>query len=76
MNCKSCGRKLTSDESLEHGYGPVCYARIYGKQPKKKRKITDFWKDYNVPGQITIDEWLRELRKEQSEEESEQWTGA
>ena len=29
--CKACRRRLTSQEAIAAGYGPVCYHRLFGK---------------------------------------------
>lgn len=38
VNCKRCGKDLTSEESKKRGYGPTCY-KIVTYQNKKKWKL-------------------------------------
>lgn len=38
--CKMCGRKLKSEQSQIHGFGPTCYAKYIRMQRKKKRLIS------------------------------------
>lgn len=66
MICGACGRKLREPESIQRGYGPVCYRKIMPPEPKKARAepkssgsynlIDDT--DYNVPGQMELSEFI------------------
>ena len=62
MICLSCGRKLKSEASVEAGYGPVCYRKIFGVSLKKIHKEKDLDTGnipyYNIPGQMTMEEYL------------------
>lgn len=64
MKCSICGRTLRNTQSMELGYGPVCYRRTFGISPRLRRQREDTSSedrmlDYNIPGQITIDEYLQ-----------------
>lgn len=64
MKCSICGRTLRDPKSMELGYGPVCYRRKFGFSPRLRRQSKDTSSDswmlnYNIPGQITIDEYLQ-----------------
>lgn len=63
MKCSICGRKLRNLQSRELGYGPVCYKRKFGPIPyadkKSHHSSLDEVSDYNLPGQISIDEYLQ-----------------
>lgn len=63
MKCSICGRRLSNSRSRELGYGPVCYKRKFGAIPHASKKSghlsTDEVSDYNLPGQISIDEYLQ-----------------
>ena len=65
MNCPICGRKLRNPRSRKLGYGPICYRRKFGTVPYNTRKAADVpaWEksDYNLPGQISIEEYLQTL---------------
>lgn len=47
------------------GYGPICYRRKFGNTPHIGRKTADvpIWEkpDFNLPGQISIEEYLQTL---------------
>lgn len=62
MKCSICGRKLRDPKSRELGYGPVCYKRKFGTYPpaghRKDEKAGEEGPDYNVPGQISLDDFL------------------
>lgn len=62
MNCYGCGRALKSQKSRELGYGPVCYKKIFGTSAKirglPKKESTDDFPYYNIPGQMTLDDYL------------------
>ncbi len=63
MICLKCGRKLKSVASREAGYGPVCYRKMFGSSLRSSHKkgvskITNT-PHYNLPGQMTIEEFLQ-----------------
>ena len=63
MKCSICGKKLSNPQSKELGYGPVCYKRKFGTVSHTSKKgghsSKDEVSDYNLPGQISIDEYLQ-----------------
>lgn len=66
MKCSICGRTLRKPQSMELGYGPVCYRRKFGISPRMRRQNKDapsegIMLDYNIPGQITIEEYLQTI---------------
>jgi hypothetical protein len=65
MKCSICGRKLSNPRSRELGYAPVCYKRKFGTISHVSKKgghsSTDEVSNYNLPGQISIDEYLQML---------------
>lgn len=65
MTCAICGRKLKDPMSMERGYGPVCYERAFGHPApakerirRKKSQSTDDIPYYDIPGQMTLDDYL------------------
>ena len=65
MKCPICGRKIKNPKSLELGYGPVCYRRMFGEanavkgtQPSESYELDKFL-NYEVPGQISFDDYLK-----------------
>lgn len=61
MKCMLCGRELKSQSSMEQGYGPVCYRKVYGnKKNKNSEKIhnADSCPVYDIPGQMTIFDFI------------------
>ena len=66
MKCSVCGRKLKSPKSQKVGCGPVCYKRIFGSKLQFGNKggpSSDAEVNYNIPGQISIDDYLQMLQK-------------
>lgn len=65
MICLNCGRKLRSAVSMEAGYGPVCYRKVFGVRLGGSRKDnslgTGSAPGYNIPGQITVEEYLQSI---------------
>lgn len=66
MKCSVCGRRLRDPESMETGYGPICYQKVFGRKrvKMKSREGKDTLKsfpDYDVPGQMTIEDYLCSL---------------
>lgn len=66
MICSICGRRLKSAKSRELGYGPVCYKRTFGSvklRGHKENSSAEEMPYYDIPGQITIEEYLKSLEK-------------
>lgn len=65
MICSICGRKLINPQSVELGYGPVCYRKAFGKMAKIKvrdtKEMSVSCPSYDIPGQISIEEYLNEI---------------
>lgn len=67
--CMECGRKLRSAQSKEAGYGPVCYKRVFGTSLRirdgdtKTDYISDSVPYYEIPGQMSIDDFLESVEK-------------
>ncbi len=63
MICLNCGRKLKSVASMEAGYGPVCYRKMFGISLRSscKNRVSEEADTpcYNIPGQMTIEEFLQ-----------------
>lgn len=62
MRCSICGRQLKNLQSMELGYGPVCYRRKYGAIPhadgRKRESSAGGNSACEVPGQISMDDYL------------------
>lgn len=60
MNCAKCGRILKGQSSIDRGYGPVCYRKMFpeqftgkaGKGIAVEKEITD------IPGQMCISDFI------------------
>lgn len=66
MICSICGRRLKSAKSRELGYGPGCYKRTFGSVKQgghKENSSAEEMPYYDIPGQITIEEYLKSLEK-------------
>lgn len=65
MQCVICGRQLKSSKSRELGYGPVCYKKMFGYAPRIRGKpagsSSDEIPDYDIPGQMTVEDYLQTL---------------
>lgn len=62
MKCLVCGRKLKNPRSINIGYGPICYQKLYGKtlgQGRASKAISNVirnnCKTETLPGQIFLD---------------------
>lgn len=53
MTCLGCGRTLKSEKSIQIGYGPVCYRRMF---PGKRRLP---WMEI---GEITLWQMIKIIR--------------
>ena len=71
MVCGNCGRKIKDPISLERGYGPSCWKKINpgarAADQKIKRKMDLPGEDDQLPGQISIEEYLSSLQKQQGD---------
>lgn len=80
--CRMCHRVLKDAASIASGFGPICYAKLYGKKQKppgkqnhtgKQRKSV--CKKVNMvakdPNTISLDEWFCELQNAESDEGGE-----
>lgn len=69
MKCSACGRKLRSPQSQEVGYGPICYKRLFGSRlrtnDKKGQSSVDEPDNYELPGQINLEDYLQTLLEQQ-----------
>ena len=70
MKCGKCGRELKNLRSRQLGYGPVCYREmIEGRnknrvQYKERGHPSDDFSNYEIPGQMSIDDYLRMISAE------------
>ncbi|MHC1739700.1 MAG: DUF6011 domain-containing protein [Anaerolineaceae bacterium] len=39
LTCKKCGRKLTSEESIDRGYGPCCADQVMVSRHRLKKYL-------------------------------------
>ena len=56
--CQKCGKKLTDPESIKRGYGPECWNGLtthYYPHPED-------WEKHKIPGQMTIEDFLGDLK--------------
>lgn len=63
MMCSLCGKPLKSINSIQIGYGPVCYRKIFGcsmKSKKEKSFSIDNFPYYDIPGQMTLEDYLED----------------
>lgn len=62
MICAMCGRILKGSESMERGYGPVCYRKINPPAVKKRLSVDSYNLaddvNYNVPGQMELSDFM------------------
>lgn len=62
MICAMCGRILKGSESIERGYGPVCYRKINPPAVKKRLSVYSYNLaddvNYNVPGQMELSDFM------------------
>ena len=63
MICAMCGRTLKGIESIERGYGPVCYRRINPPAEKKRLPVEHCDRtddvNYNLPGQMQLSDFMK-----------------
>lgn len=63
MRCTICGRKLKNPESIEIGYGPICYKNKFGTAAKIRKKGskagTMNTTSCDLPGQLTLYDFLQ-----------------
>lgn len=65
MMCALCGRKLKNQSSIELGYGPVCYKKVFGNKiiNRNTKKVSSGNKhndpiNYNILGQMNLEDYL------------------
>ncbi len=64
MTCLGCGRTLKSEKSIQIGYGPVCYRKMFlGKRRLPWMEIGEItlWqmiKNYSLPGQYSLSDYI------------------
>lgn len=67
MKCSVCGRKLRNPKSQEAGYGPICYKRLFGSNMKSSNKASPLAAEaevnYDIPGQMSLDDYLQMFQK-------------
>ena len=65
-----CGKKITDPESIQRGFGPTCWAEIH---PKYRSSAVDEEPEIiQIPGQIELEDWLREQDGESWHEDTKQ----
>ena len=70
MKCGKCGRELKNPRSRQLGYGPDCYRAMTGGGNKKQVQYKehghplDNFPDYEIPGQMSIDDYLQMISAE------------
>lgn len=62
MKCRKCGKKIRNPDSVEVGYGPVCYQKIFGGNWKRPRRARDnpeeSMVDIQIPGQMELSDFI------------------
>ena len=62
MKCRKCGKKIRNPDSVEVGYGPVCYRRLFGGNLKRPRRAGDnpeeSMVDIQIPGQMELSDFI------------------
>ena len=62
MMCMACGRSLKGTESIQRGYGPVCYQKMYPDKVKTRRSSDNYSfaddSNYKVPGQMELKDFI------------------
>ncbi len=60
MRCAKCGKLIRNPESVRAGYGPVCYEKLFGKQPEIRGPNcrTGESDDDDIPGQMSIEDLI------------------
>ena len=66
MKCSLCGRRLKNSKSMETGYGPVCYQKVFGRKygkiiSREEKDTLKSFQNYDVSGQMSIEDYLRSL---------------
>ena len=70
MKCGKCGRELKNPRSRQLGYGPACYRAMSGEGNKKQVQYkerghpSDDFSNYEIPGQMSIDDYLQMISAE------------
>ena len=60
MYCAKCGRTLKGQSSIDRGYGPVCYRKMFPEQftGKTNKGIAIEREIYDIPGQMDISDFI------------------
>jgi hypothetical protein len=53
-----CGRMISDPESIQRGFGPVCWAEMHPE--KAVTAVDDVPEVVQIPGQMSFDDWLRD----------------
>lgn len=64
--CGKCGRTLKDPESIQRGFGPVCYRKVMPPVPRKEKiaqKKDDKYNaleelDFQIPGQMELSDFI------------------
>lgn len=71
--CAMCGRPLKGADSVERGYGPVCYRKINPPVARQRQSAENYNLahdvNYHVPGQMELSDFMEML--EESKEDSD-----
>lgn len=53
QRCRLCNRILTSQDSIKHGYGPLCFFKMFGYRPQKPhlhiQNYNGYMKKWEIP---------------------------
>jgi len=63
MICEKCGRALKDAESIQRGYGPICYKKMNPQPIRSSNGSPSGYnladdKNYSVPGQMELSEFM------------------
>jgi hypothetical protein len=65
MKCRICGRKITDEQSVRVGIGPICYKAIYGEiendAPEEEVRYIP------IPGQMSLFDFEESTDREKVE---------
>lgn len=68
MKCKMCGKALKNTVSMQVGYGPICYRKMFGHSIFVRSREHNTLKQHDtmegnstycwIPGQMKVDDFL------------------